>query len=286
MRRVASKVHHQISRFMEAGLTKTPVWYAAVMDHPPLPLPPRAPTKRTEFDLPEKKGPSHSVDARHIPSKHLRTPKNLPRPIEYLEDRVRKQFFKDRPFQAFRAISLVEDGSIEKEHEIKGEEWTRLSQRGRNPYPEDAVRFTVHLHTVHGLSLMAAYRQAVLQYDALRSEQYIMNAFAALEAESYGATFASGEVERGFKKESEALKTWEAQEESDHSMNIARKKWRATVHKRNPGEWTHGQAYVRLWKEGVRPDYTPLPIGGLEAERAEQERRLLQSKSTSQLWRE
>jgi len=258
-RRIASKVHQQASRLIETRLTRNrPPWFQAVMDHPPLPLPPRAPPQRHTYDLPPPKASSHhSPTAHHTPSKHLRTPKPRPLPVYYLEDEVRRQFFKDHPFQAFRPTTLVEDGGIEDEHPVSGMEWTRLRQRGRNPKPEDVIRFTVHLHTVHKQPLSTAYRYAVLQYDALRSEQYVMTCFAVLEAEAHGAIFRPGEIERGFRMEEKALESWEETGTLDDGALAARKRWKAVVERREPGAWTRGQGYVRLWKEGVRPDYSP-----------------------------
>lgn len=58
----------------------------------------------------------------------------------YLEDRVRRRFFKDHPFEAFRARSLVESNlevAPDAGTEVKGKEWARLAQRGRNPTPEE-----------------------------------------------------------------------------------------------------------------------------------------------------
>lgn len=142
MRRIAAKVHQQASRLIEAGLlTNRPAWFQAVMDHPPLPLPPRAPPERHSYDLPPpKQTSSHSSTANRIPSKHLRPPKARPLPIHYIEDQLRRQFFRDRPFEAFRAITLVEGGEVEDEHPITGKAWTRLHQRGRNPTPEECVK--------------------------------------------------------------------------------------------------------------------------------------------------
>lgn len=142
MRRIAAKVHQQASRLIEAGLlTNRPAWFQAVMDHPPLPLPPRAPPERHSYDLPPpKQTSSHSPTANRIPSKHLRPPKARPLPIHYIEDQLRRQFFRDRPFEAFRAITLVEGGEVEDEHPITGKAWTRLHQRGRNPTPEECVK--------------------------------------------------------------------------------------------------------------------------------------------------
>ena len=85
-----------------------------------------------------------------------------------------------------------------------------------------------------------------------------MNSFAVLEAEAHGATFLPGEIERGFEKEEKALESWEQPKMSDQTLNIARKRWRAVIQRRDPGEWTHGQAYVRLWRENRRPDYTTM----------------------------
>lgn len=263
MRRVASQVHQQASRLIEAGHLKPPLWYNAVMDHPPLPLPPRASPKRGPFDI-LIKGSSHSSTAKHIPSKHLRPPKFRPNPIIYLEDKVRRQFFRDRPFQAFRAVSIVEGGAIEEEHAIRKTEWVRLAQHGPNPTPEDAVRFTVHLHTVHKKPLSAAYCEAVSQYDALRSELSIMTQFAALEAEAHGAVFMPGEIERGFRKEEAFLTTWEEKKLSDQAMSMIRKRWRLVVEKRDPGQWTRGLAYIRMWKGGRIPDYTSVSSSPVE----------------------
>jgi small subunit ribosomal protein S23 len=108
------------------------------------------------------------------------------------------------------------------------------------------------------MPLSTAYGTAVLQFDALRSEQYIMTRFAVLEAEAHGAVFAPGELERGFAMEDKALESWEETGTLDHGALAARKRWKAVVKRRDPGEWTRGQAYVRLWKDGVRPDYSPV----------------------------
>lgn len=67
----------------------------------------------------------------------LRRLKPRPLPIKYIEDDVRRQFFRDHPFEAFRPRTLVEGAAIEPPHAVRGKEWTRLRQRGRNPTPEE-----------------------------------------------------------------------------------------------------------------------------------------------------
>lgn len=56
--------------------------------------------------------------------------------IIYEEDRIRRQFFKDFPFEALRPTSLVEGFDIQPEHDLVGETWTVLSQRGAYPTVE------------------------------------------------------------------------------------------------------------------------------------------------------
>jgi hypothetical protein len=133
VRRIALQVHKQVSRLMRADFIKQqPAWFQAVLDYPPLPLPPKAPSPRTAYDLQPQKPSSTSGK----PTK-LRTQTPRPLPIHYIEDDIRRQFFRDHPFEAFRPTTLVEGGTVEDAHPIQGLVWTRLRQRGRNPTPEE-----------------------------------------------------------------------------------------------------------------------------------------------------
>jgi small subunit ribosomal protein S23 len=126
VRRIASQVHQQAARLLRSNfIQKEPAWYQAVLEHPPLPLPPRKAASRTKFDLPP---PDRAKLKHHEPR---------PLPISYIEDDVRRQFFRDHPFEAWRPVSLVELGAVEDEHPIQGKAWIRLRQRGRNPSPEE-----------------------------------------------------------------------------------------------------------------------------------------------------
>ncbi|KAF9566128.1 hypothetical protein CPC08DRAFT_682998 [Agrocybe pediades] len=243
-RRFASQVHKQVSRLLRANfIQKEPVWYKAVLDHPPLTLPPKAPPPRTAYD---KK-----------PAK-LRTHSNRPLPIHYLEDDIRRQFFIDHPFEAFRPSTLIETDRIEDPHPISGVNWTRLGQRGRNPTSEDAVRFTLNLYQYHKLSLSDAYARAVAQFRALRSEHHIATTYAAMEAEQLGSVFAPSEAARAHERHKQSLATWDTKEEQDEGALAARKRWKAIVERHHGADqWTKGEQYVRLWQEGVRPDYMP-----------------------------
>jgi small subunit ribosomal protein S23 len=64
---------------------------------------------------------------------------STPARIRYVVDPVRKQFYRDFPFEAFRPATLVEGREIEVDRGIEGAEWRSLEQRGAYPTPERLV---------------------------------------------------------------------------------------------------------------------------------------------------
>ncbi|KAF5368455.1 hypothetical protein D9758_002337 [Tetrapyrgos nigripes] len=249
-RKIASQVHQQISRQLRGHIkaqNQIPRWYQAVLDHPPLPLPPKAPPTRTAYDTKQPKTPQK-----------LRPYDPKPLAIYYLEDEIRRQFFRDHPFEAFRPTTLTEGQTIAPAHPIQGKEWTRLRQRGRKPSPEDAIQFALNLHQYHDISLSYAYARAVAQFRALRSEHHIATVMAATEADTLGGIFQNSETAHAFEKEVKNLASWERLAELDEGAIAARKRWRAIAQgSQEPREWSKGQEYVRLWREGIKPRYMP-----------------------------
>jgi len=80
-----------------------------------------------------------------------------------------------------------------------------------------------------------------------------------MEAEYLGAVFSRGEIAHAFEKEKRGLASFERREELDEGAMAARKRWKAIVEQPHGGrQWTQGQEYIRLWKEGVRPNYAPM----------------------------
>jgi small subunit ribosomal protein S23 len=227
----------------------------------------------------------------------LKRLKPRPLPIWYIEDDVRRQFFRDHPFEAFRPRTLVEGAGIQSSHAVNGQSWTRLRQRGRNPSPEEyaifnalpsnyvltssllfnssAIQFALNLHQHHNFSLSEAYERAISQFRALRSEHHIATTFATREAEIFGAVFDSTEIENAFEKEKKALQAWKQKEELDEGAIAAKKRWKAIIERNNgESEWTKGEEYVRLWKENIKPEYAPeltQPINATQASEAPRE---------------
>ena len=107
--------------------------------------------------------------------------------------------------------------------------------------------------------------------------QHVATRFAALEAAAYGAVFGSSATTRGYEAESRVLAANELRSERlDDSARLARSRWRMVPAGSRVGDdagasgagagdaadaygnaWSRGEEYVRLWKEGVRPDYSP-----------------------------
>ncbi|KAG8758394.1 mitochondrial ribosomal small subunit component [Serendipita sp. 396] len=281
-RKVPTQVHHAATRLVQGKLlSRPPLWYSAVAQYPPLPLPPRQAVNRTNFDSPlglQSRSDQTIPEGSSKPYEKMRKEvKPRVMPILYLEDKVRQRFFLDHPFEAFRPRTLVEQREVEPEHPVVGKDWTRLRQRGRNPTSEDCIKFAVSLHVHHLLPLSQAYRTACQQYAALRSEHTIASQVAFLEAKAYGAKFnpKSSEIGRGFKLEEQALSKWNKATTADVNEQASRKKWRPIFPKQveDFGLWTRGEEYLHKYKAGETPKYQPntdaisSPVDSSEAER-------------------
>jgi small subunit ribosomal protein S23 len=136
-----------------------------------------------------------------------------------------------------------------------------------------AIQYALNLHQHHKAPLSQAYVRAVAQFRALRSEHHISTTFAVMEAEYLGATFVRGEIEHAFEKEKRALATWEKLADLNEGELAARKRWKV-IAERHEGMlgWSKGQEYVRLWKAGIKPNYSPAltkPVVEVESEDAD-----------------
>jgi small subunit ribosomal protein S23 len=122
-----------------------------------------------------------------------------------------------------------------------------------------AIRFAVSLHEHHNVPVSRAYTMAVEQFRSLRSEHHIATTMAVVEAEEFGAEFGPTMNERMFVEEMKAVDSWQSAKESNEAAMASSKKWKAIIDKTADHEpqWTKGQEYVRLWKDGVRPSYAP-----------------------------
>lgn len=121
-----------------------------------------------------------------------------------------------------------------------------------------AVRFALNLYQHHDLPLSEAYKQAISQFRSLRSEHYVATKHAVMEARYLGAVFLPTEIRHAFYKERRNLESWHRKEEDDEAALAASKRWKAVVERQHGvNQWTRGEEYVKLWKEGILPNYSP-----------------------------
>lgn len=207
-------------------MKQQPAWYEAVIQHPPDPGRARAPIPRADSDLPRSLQNGTVAAARARASaldkgrsalntkKKLRTqmPSLRAKPIVYDGDRVRRQFFRDHPWEAKKPRTLVEmDFALEEQMQPDipaGEEpelyhWSRM-----NPSVEDVIQCTLRTSADCQMSLAQAYQRTIAAYHAIQAEREHMLRFANLEARSLGADLGPTETERGYRKEERELAKW------------------------------------------------------------------------------
>lgn len=219
-RKLPTQVPQTVSRLLGAGFLKQPpAWYDAVTSHPPQPVPTRHQVARPDEDLPLS---LRSTAHRPVASTSSRDPRNskkkaralgpslAPKPIVYDEDRIRQQFFRDHPWEAYRPQTLVElTDQVSAVPKVNGDP-KRLRSYGRNPTAEDFVKCTLAAHREGGLSLSQAYHNTLSSFYGLRAEHEHATRYAAVEARYFGADLGKSETQRGFEKEERQLESWTA----------------------------------------------------------------------------
>lgn len=273
-RRIPSQVPQTVSRLLEAGFLKQPpAWFEAVNNHPPVTVPARHPVRRPDEDLPARLRTSQQTGLAKVGSSsksaatstfgrdtanskkksRTLTPKLTPKPIVYDEDRIRQQFFRDHPWEAYRPKTLVEmSEQVGSETRVHGDP-KRLRSYGRNPSVEDFVACTLAAHRQGGLSLSQAYHNTLSSYHGLKAEHEHATRYAALEAKYYGADLGRTETQRGFEKEDKALESWAAwaaggAASGDAASAADVQQTKAARVKRTDQTFTSGDAYLEAAK--------------------------------------
>ncbi|POW09139.1 hypothetical protein PSTT_07071 [Puccinia striiformis] len=109
-------------------------------------------------------------------------------PIKWiLKDKLRKAFFRDHPFEAYRPVSLVEESAQHLVNKVNRDHSNidRLDQISCKPSPEDCIEYAERLYVNKGYNLNQAYKISVSEFRTLRFEEQIRTSFARQEAEYY-----------------------------------------------------------------------------------------------------
>ncbi|WVW84703.1 hypothetical protein I302_106737 [Kwoniella bestiolae CBS 10118] len=266
MRRIPSQVPQAVSRLLQGNvLSQPPTWYIPVLSNPPPQLPPRQVVQRNR---PSSASPAHrsTGDMSYIPAGELerrdrlrkyKSRKQKPERIVYLEDKIRRQFFKDFPFEALRPVSLVEGREIDESKKVEGGEWVKLEQRGEYPTVEDTISFVLNVQQTRQIPISEAYAIATREFINLRARHEQATIAAEIEARHYGAEFKPDAFERQFTLEQKSLSSLipPSTRSSDSTKVKYRKQprwqWSNTIPQTSgsvSGEFTGGKSYIESWK--------------------------------------
>ncbi|KAG2182289.1 hypothetical protein INT43_007216 [Umbelopsis isabellina] len=201
-----------VSRLLKGKLLKKPpTWFAAVQAVPPGPSVIRA--QNTEVNIAGQTNaekqfgqanrlPAHSIN-RHK-QKNLKTRAPKPRPIVYPEDRLRRQFYKDHPFELQRPKLLVEttDG-------INRTNFSQLLLDGMHPAQVDGetvIKYQLHLMVSQNMTERQAYAKATSEFYEIRAQEEEEKRLAQSKIDSvFNALAAKKQTERTLQREEKAI---------------------------------------------------------------------------------
>jgi small subunit ribosomal protein S23 len=109
MHRASPKqLHNHVSQLLTGGIIKTlPAWYSAMKNFPPGQSLLRSPLQFREKDLSD-----HNLRLRRIKKshsqKHMKTKNPRPQKICYMLDSLRRDFYRDHPYELLRPQILIE----------------------------------------------------------------------------------------------------------------------------------------------------------------------------------
>ncbi|KAJ2689812.1 mitochondrial ribosomal small subunit component [Coemansia spiralis] len=124
--------------------------------------------------------PKGCVSARHNKAA-LRTRRNRPPKIEFPEDELRREFYKNHPFELYRPRIVMELTGK------NNQDWARLTDGTGQVTGESVVRYQHYLMQAGGLSKQEAYAQATREFYKIRGREELEAKVAQQEAQSYGA---------------------------------------------------------------------------------------------------
>ncbi|KAL2002015.1 hypothetical protein VTN02DRAFT_801 [Thermoascus thermophilus] len=136
-------------------------------------------------------------------------PSRLFQPVEikYEEDQLRKEFFRDHPWELARPRIVLESTG----KDFEKYDWRRLQQPGKRLDGESVVQRQLYLlNTVPNITKSEAYDIARREFYKLRLQEDIERRVAAEEAEATGATFGPTMLEVGMELENQEYERWKA----------------------------------------------------------------------------
>ncbi|KUJ12096.1 mitochondrial ribosomal protein [Mollisia scopiformis] len=187
-----SRVYQTATLLLEShSINQPPPWYSIIGSIPPSEI-----LTRTQ-----------PVQHRPSPKSRVRKPSKMFKPqlIEYEEDRLRRNFYKDHPWELARPrIVLENDG-----RDGQRCDWSSIRQPGRALNGESVVQRQLWLlNNVPDMGINQAYDIARKEFYALRHEEEVERRVAREEALWTGAYFNKGVLEIGMELEDKTYESW------------------------------------------------------------------------------
>ncbi|GAD93216.1 mitochondrial 37S ribosomal protein RSM25 [Paecilomyces variotii No. 5] len=130
-----------------------------------------------------------------------------PLEVKYEEDQLRKEFFRDHPWELARPRVLIESSG----KDFERYDWSRLQQPGKRLDGESVVQRQLYLlNNVPDMTKSRAYDIARREFYQLRLREDIERRVAAEEAEATGAEFGPTKLEIGMELENQEYERWKA----------------------------------------------------------------------------
>ncbi|EEP81923.1 conserved hypothetical protein [Uncinocarpus reesii 1704] len=203
-------------------ISQTPCWVDVLSDIPPATalvrnLPQQHPVIQQRVKtLPGKSTPQTVIETRETPrhKKKKASRMFLPVEIRYEEDQLRKEFFRDHPWELARPRVVLE--STGNDHARY--DWSKMQQPGKRLDGESVVQRQLYLlNTVPDITKGQAYDIARREFYQLRLQEDVERRVAQEEARATGAYFGKDVTQVSMELENKEYDRWRvwAQKEAE-----------------------------------------------------------------------
>ncbi|PYH95186.1 37S ribosomal protein Rsm25 [Aspergillus ellipticus CBS 707.79] len=203
-----------------------PKWVDAIADIPPAQVTVRTPAQQHQLvrqRVTSVPGSSKPQVVFEVQEKRIKPKKasRLFQPVElkYEEDLLRKEFFRDHPWELARPRIVVETTG----KDFERHNWRQLQQPGKRLDGESVVQRQLWLlNNVPDMTKSNAYDIARREFYRLRLQEDIERRVAAEEAEATGAVFGLSRHEIGMELENKEYERWKQWAKTESMMQDQR----------------------------------------------------------------
>ncbi|KAL9099626.1 MAG: hypothetical protein Q9163_004901 [Psora crenata] len=187
------RVHQTATQLLQTErIASPPPWYTAVGN-----IPPAEPLVRTQ--------PLQHQQRRRQPKTKKASKLFMPQKVTYEEDRLRKEFFKDHPWELARPRMVIEDDG----RDSYKTDYKQIRQPDKALNGESVIQRQIWLQqNVPGISKAGAYDRARKEFYDLRLQEDTERRVAKEEALHTGAHFGPSAMEIGIRLEDQEYERW------------------------------------------------------------------------------